>query len=189
MQTDNNQTAENVNVQFLNDGKILARYPKDAPQTVYTVPEGVIHIAEGAFESCRNLEKVVISQGVQFIGKSAFRGCSSLKEVVLPNSLIGIKIYAFAGCYALKDLQLPASLSWAEARAFYGCGCVRSSGNSRYVGPYLVETFRSDTYDAPHGEYKTYETVTYYSIGSPPENRKLENSYLSETRDYWGNTI
>jgi uncharacterized repeat protein (TIGR02543 family) len=42
----------------------------------YTVPEGVLVIAEHAFYDCRNLEKVVLPASLQHVDPTAFYGCA-----------------------------------------------------------------------------------------------------------------
>jgi len=68
----------------------------------------------------RGALRVVIPEGVVAIADSAFEN-SDLLQVSLPNSLMKIGKRAFAGCQYLSDLTLPGSLRVIEDEAFADC--------------------------------------------------------------------
>ena len=61
------------------------------------IPEGVIAIQRGGFESCRKLESVKLPDSLVEIGSSAFTGCRKLK-LVLPRNVSKI------GSFAISDV-------------------------------------------------------------------------------------
>lgn len=67
------------NVLFSKDGKELLKVACKAFSGTYNVPDGVVKINEKAFDICKNIEKVVLSDSVEEIGDWAFYQCQSLK--------------------------------------------------------------------------------------------------------------
>lgn len=71
---------------FSKDGTELIRYAIGKPETVYTVPDSVTKIAEGAFSACTEieataLETINIPVSVTHIHQLVFSGCRNLKTV------------------------------------------------------------------------------------------------------------
>ncbi len=71
----------------------LIRYPTGNAATNYTIPNSVINIGDGAFESC-GVTSVTIPSSVTSIGGSAFAR-SSLTSVTIPSSVTSIGDEAF----------------------------------------------------------------------------------------------
>lgn len=67
----------------IKDG-VLEMYIEE-DETEVIIPEGVKHIADEAFRSCRKLESIIIPYGVKSIGRWTFANCRHLKNVTLPN--------------------------------------------------------------------------------------------------------
>ena len=57
----------------------------------------VSNIGGFAFEGCKGLTSVTISNSVTKIGTSAFKGCTGLTSVTIPNSVTSIGSWAFNG--------------------------------------------------------------------------------------------
>ncbi|MEG0503481.1 MAG: leucine-rich repeat protein, partial [Raoultibacter sp.] len=130
---------------FATDGKALLSadgqrfYRLVVPCASYAVPEGCLAIEERAFDSCGELEAVVLPDSVQIIGRLAFAKtglstlrippktevigekaffhCTNLSSVVLPGSLreIAREAFAFSG---IRRVQIPSSLQYLGFRAF-----------------------------------------------------------------------
>ena len=81
---------------------------KDKAAIHYTVPQGVIAIADNAFEGCLAFS-VSLPEGLLKIGSAAFKACENLLTVNLPSSLVIVGDEAFADCEIL-DIELPATL-------------------------------------------------------------------------------
>ena len=71
----------------------------------------VTGIGENAFNSCSDLNSVVISEGIQTIETSAFMQCSNLKWVELPSTITTIGYWAFSFCsklhYVISKIEDP----------------------------------------------------------------------------------
>jgi len=92
----------------------------------YDGPEDLIAVADRAFASLTNLQRVSLPEGVRFIGDAAFKGCINLTSVELPDSLVAIGKNAFWNT-SLETLRIPASLESAGAAAFYTGGPIANN--------------------------------------------------------------
>ena len=72
----------------------------------------------GAFQNCRNLQKVVLETGITSIAYHALDGCSALVELVLPDTLTSIAGNSISKCTSLVDLVIPASVTTIGQDAF-----------------------------------------------------------------------
>ena len=62
-------------------------------------------IAQGAFEKCYKMKKVVLPLALEEIGKFAFRDNRELKSLYVPIKTHMVREYAFANCYSLERLK------------------------------------------------------------------------------------
>ena len=103
----------------------------------------VVGIGVAAFEKCKELEEVVISEGISYIGRKAFSGCENLSKITfpttlrklgahsfwgtalevvdLPDRIVSIENNAFNWCRKLREIKLPGELKIIENSAFYDC--------------------------------------------------------------------
>ena len=86
----------------------------------------VTRIGDNAFQGCKELTSVVISEGVTSIGKFAFDTCEKLTSVVIPNSVITIEQSAFVRCMALQSITIPNSVTTIGMAAFWWCTSLES---------------------------------------------------------------
>lgn len=93
------------------------------------IKPGITCINAGAFEGCKQLERVSFSNGSKcsWIGKNAFSGCTRLKEVLLPDSVRYVGYGAFYKCKSLRRVSLGSSFTgftwadtWEEAEKSHG---------------------------------------------------------------------
>ena len=116
-------TKSNWENEVLYIGKHLITVSRDFNATSYTVKEGTIDIAEGAFNrpSTKTLKTIKIPESVLYIGKDAFKYMSTLSTANLPQNLIGIGKDAFLGTQIVSS----TSSYW--------------EGNYLYVSNYLID--------------------------------------------------
>ena len=86
-----------------------------------TIPEGVITIAAGAFDSCTGITAVNFPSTLKIIEKDGFWGCTGLVSVTLPEGLTTLGEAAFSTCSKLETVSLPSTLETIGASAFYKC--------------------------------------------------------------------
>ncbi len=104
---------------YTKDGHTIVAYW--GKQKQFTIPNHVVHIANGCFSNARNLERVIVPQGVESIGRMAFENCYSLKSLDLPKSVKFIGESAFWGCEELEEIWSLGSIRTIEPNTFEGC--------------------------------------------------------------------
>lgn len=85
-----------------------------------TIPSSVAEVEVDAFDGCKNLVHVELSEGIQRMGVRAFYRCSSLIRINIPSSVVDIELYAFSGCRSLREVELNEGLQ-KITNAFHNC--------------------------------------------------------------------
>lgn len=68
---------------------------------------------------CENkIKKLVIENGITTIGIGAFDSCLNLEEVILPETIVEIKKYAFHKCEKLSKINIPQGVKCIGDNAF-----------------------------------------------------------------------
>lgn len=106
-------------------GKCLIGAEMDLIGT-YSIKDGTICIAAGAFQNCDDLEGVTIPNSVTSIGIYAFYGCSGLTSITIPDSVTSIGAGAFSGCSGLTSITIPDSVTSIESELFYNCSALKT---------------------------------------------------------------
>lgn len=86
------------------------------------IPNSVKVIGEGAFERCKELSEVTISEGISVINSSTFAFCDNLSSFSIPEGVKEIKDCAFQGCPKLTSVSIPNSVISIGEQAFYNSG-------------------------------------------------------------------
>ena len=123
-------------VEFNRARRALVKYPANAPNKFYKIPDSVRIIGRRAFENCKKLEKIQLPSKILFIGDSAFKGCENLSSINLPASIRIIEKEAFSDCKNLKSVILPKQIKTIPQR------CFLSSGLETITLPDSVETIK-----------------------------------------------
>lgn len=89
--------------------------------TEVIIPDGVTLIGERAFNNCKNLKKLILSDSLIDISSSAFSGCENLEEIVLPKNIKKLGYRAFGDCKRLKRIIIPDGIEELEWGVFAGC--------------------------------------------------------------------
>lgn len=120
IQSDNPSFASENDILFNKNKTILLRYPSGKIGNTYTIPTGVVTIANGAFTNARNLTTINLSNTVT-ISDYAFQNCSVLASISLPTSIRNVGVYAFIGCSALNNIAIQSSsITSVGTNAFAG---------------------------------------------------------------------
>ncbi|MBQ2903592.1 MAG: leucine-rich repeat protein [Clostridia bacterium] len=120
----------------------LIQYPSVNERTSYTVPDGVVSVAEGAFINAKKLETVVLPAGLKRIGDQAFSNCSALSGITIPSGVTSLGGGAFSDCDGLTEITIPASVGIIGASAFIDCESlskVEISDGVTAIGSYAFE--------------------------------------------------
>lgn len=110
-------------VLFSKDQTVLVKAPQNYGKGAksYTVPSGVVAIAEVAFEGCVFFENITLPNTLEEIGEGAFGYCLSLKELAIPSGVINIGSSAFSRCTSLLSIDIPSSVTQIGHHAFAEC--------------------------------------------------------------------
>ena len=95
-----------------NGGLYIGKYlikQIDPALTTFSVREGTLGIAEGAFFVGNVVTRVYIPEGVRYINEIGFACCERLSSVSIPTSLTSIGDGAFSQCSALKKIYYRGS--------------------------------------------------------------------------------
>lgn len=87
----------------------------------FSLPVYVTEIGEGAFEGCKNFQRLNLPRALRKIGNRAFKDCPLSGELVIAYNVTEIGDYAFSGCTGLTKLNMKNSLLKIGANAFNGC--------------------------------------------------------------------
>jgi len=111
--------------------------------TALSIPASIKYIDFGAFEECKNLEKVHLPKGGKkievrafsrcnslveinipegtYVGGNAFSNCSNLTTVTIEEGITGLEGYAFANCEKLVSIKLPSGLTYIPYNFLQNC--------------------------------------------------------------------
>ncbi len=148
----------------------------------------VVDIPEGAFKECVGVKKITIPSNVASIGASAFEGCKALTTVALSDGtspdlgadmtkVINVGAKAFFGCEALSTVEFSDKLNIISANAFAKTGLLKISipTSVEYIGEdILLECSKIGTVELPYlGSNKsTNGSIGYFFAGSVPSSLK-----------------
>lgn len=82
------------------------------------IEEGITHIGNYAFSSCRDIRSIELPGSIEGIGEYAFENCTSLTSIVIPDSVTSIGQYAFSGS-AVKSIVIPESVSTLDTNSMF----------------------------------------------------------------------
>ncbi len=84
----------------------LITYPIGKSTAIYTIPDSVTSIGQGAFYGCAELTDITIPDKVASIGNWAFKDCTGLTSITIPDSVTSISDSAFRDCTGLTDIAV-----------------------------------------------------------------------------------
>ena len=99
-----------------------------------TIPNGVTSIGYDAFDSCDNLESVVVSGSVTSLGDYAFYKCRNLKSVTISSSVTSIGYAAFYGCDSIRDVYYTGTQAQWKAIQISDFNSALTKANIHYSG-------------------------------------------------------
>ena len=196
-------------VLFNKDYTVLVSYPRakvgdDAEYcTEYSVPDGVVSIADSAFWACAVLQQITLPDSITTIGNSAFEGCkflkdinlgdkineigegafgscNSLEEIVLPKGITSLKKNLFNCCMSLKEVTIQSGVETIEDYAFFSCVSLE-----KIVFPDGVKTIGNSIFDYIFQSVDVYIPNSVEVIGK----NFLYNAFANVERDLILNKI
>lgn len=136
----NNCYTETINLTSNVTSIVSSAFKGSKLKSVDLSSTSITTINDSVFESCTNLESVILPKNCTYIGSRAFFRCTGLTDVTLNDKITGIGQRAFYDDTALESITFPSSLTSIKDYAFYNTGIVDAdlSGVSGelYVGKY-----------------------------------------------------
>ncbi|MBR3439960.1 MAG: leucine-rich repeat domain-containing protein, partial [Clostridia bacterium] len=96
------------------------------------IPDGVKHIAYGAFEYCTSLKSITIPESVTVIDSCAFKGCTNLTSINIPDTVTRIGNCAFDNTYYFND-----NSNWKNGVLYIGNYLIKAKES--LFGKYAIE--------------------------------------------------
>ena len=103
------------------ENNILISWDWTKTYTDVIIPDGVISIADNAFEDYDDMTSVTIPNSVMYIGNSAFWNCYDLTNVIMSDNIVEIGTGAFESCVNLTSITIPNGAESIGRYAFYKC--------------------------------------------------------------------
>lgn len=72
-------------------GETLVKFPQNKNVTSYTIPDGVVTIAKGAFQGNKYIKTIRIPYSVKYIGDNAFADCEQLQSIEMYGSTNSVR--------------------------------------------------------------------------------------------------
>ena len=155
---------DRAGVLFRREGEVLEIYPPGRAETVYSVPDGTMAVADGAFEGAACLLGVILPGSLRKIGAYAFLNTRLEGPLALPEGLETIGPYAFAYAMYQDEIRIGREVSYIGEGAFCG-GTLRrfavEAGSARYEARdgALIDQKSASLIAYPAGKEETAYTV------------------------------
>lgn len=155
--------------------------------TSVVILSSAVIIESSAFENCKKLQSVLLSNYIKEIKPLAFKNCVSLKSITIPKSVKTIGHSAFQGCKSLRSVNMSNSVKIIEEYAFADCDSLSSiklSDNITVINNHLFSGCKSlKTLSLPHsvqkiGIYAFYKTALE-SIDLPNLVQSIDDNAFS----------
>ena len=118
----------------------LIQYPANNENESYTIPKTVTKIQARAFEYCKNLKSIIITDNVQEIEEFNFEACTELTNVTIGKGISDIYDSVFNNCHNVKNIfYLGTIKDWCNINFESHPFDSYKSGGNLYVGGQLVE--------------------------------------------------
>ena len=85
-----------------------------------TIPDTVTEIGGRAFEECKQLSSVQLSNNLEMLDSYAFANCTSLTSIRIPKSL-EVSNWPFDGCSALQNVEFEQGITRIPGNLFCKC--------------------------------------------------------------------
>ena len=85
-----------------------------------TIPDTITEIGGRAFEECKQLSSVQLSNNLEMLDSYAFANCTSLTSIRIPKSL-EVSNWPFDGCSALQNVEFEQGITRIPGNLFCKC--------------------------------------------------------------------
>lgn len=140
----------------------------------------VTTIEKGAFQNCKHLVDVSMSDYITTMHGDSFRDCISLKKIHLSNGISKIITTSFNGCIGLKEVNIPDGVTEIKRGTFRD-----SPLKKLHIGKSLSaidsKSFYNGEYDLYAGKRKTTRTINNITVDpANPYLKAVDTMVLSK---------
>jgi hypothetical protein len=128
-------------VLYNKDKTIIIRYPSGKKASLFSSPNTVVEIGNGAFEQCVSLSNIILTESLKVVRNFAFRGCTALTALIVPSMVNEMGSSCFEDCYSLISLGLPMFITEINNAMFKNCRSL-----SQVTLPETVREIRSNAF-------------------------------------------
>ena len=125
--------------------------------TSIELPDSVLHIDPEAFEGCKSLRSVRLSENIEYLIHYIFSDCVSLESIVIPAAVRKIEGGAFENCKALERCVLQSEKTTIVNNAFSKCT------NLRELSVQKKGAVRPFEWRAPSGGLLPFEDINAFA--------------------------
>ena len=154
------------------------------------MPNTVTNTGTKVFQSCTNLETLILSNSLTIIQNDFCKGCSKLSSpIVIPATVTAIKGYCFDGCNKLTSVTNYAeNLTSIDGNAFSGCPITEFNfpDNLTSIGQHAFNGAQFTEVDLPNtitslgsGVFQGCTQLTYIRL--PEQLTQLPHDFLKNT--------
>jgi hypothetical protein len=126
----------------------------------------VIGVEKKAFESIRNLTKIILPPTITTLDENAFYFCYA-QEIIIPKGITSFPKDAFYYCWKLLTMTIPASVESIGNHAFYNCNKLKvlivHSPSPATVTENTFEKCDDAILYVPKGSKAAYEAADYWN--------------------------
>ena len=180
----NEQFCSKEGVLYSKDGTTLVRFPC-AKKYDNKFLDGVVEIADFAFEDVQKIEDVIIPDTVVSIGEEAFCWCETLTSIKMTSSVKHIGAGAFCGC-GLVELEMTKNISKYEMAEYdEGLGFFSCNDFEEFIVPENIKEIGDQTFEHCTKLKKVYIPASVSTIGNHvfSECCSLEEINVSENNE------
>lgn len=135
----------------------------DTTPTTLVIPEGITQLRNYAFYRMNSITKVILpSTLVDPVGTYCFDSCANLNEVVLGDGIERLRERLFSSCPNLKSLTIPTQVNRMDSFAFTSLDeliCLPTT--PPIVGQNLIKYVSTVIY-VPDSSVSAYKAATYW---------------------------
>ena len=123
----------------------------------------VTTIGKGAFQDCKHLVDVSMSDYITVMNGDAFKDCISLRRIHLSNGISRIFTTSFDGCIGLKEINIPDRVTEIK-RATFKDSPIERLHIGKALSTIDSRPFYNGEYDVFHQRRKSTRNITKLSV-------------------------
>lgn len=137
----------------------------------------VTTIGKGAFQGCKHLVDVSMSDYITTMQGDSFRDCISLKRIHLSNGISKIITTSFNGCIGLEEINIPDGVTEIK-RATFKESPIKKLHIGKSLSAIESKPFYNGEYDPYTGRQKTTRAINAITVDPANPNLRVDGSMI-----------